>query len=75
MKKKKENKNKNKRKPLMVVAGFDYETRALPLSYRNHLQPHRPTLQNMYLYSIWRLGPYNLRPVQSHFSVKFMQFF
>ena len=41
---------------------MDYETRALPLSYRNQLQPM--TLQNMYLYSIWRLGPYDLRPVQ-----------
>ena len=25
-------------------------------------------VQIMYLYSIWRLGPYNLRPVQSHNS-------
>ena len=70
-KKKRRRRKKRKRKFLMVVAGFhpepmDYETRALPLSYRNQLQPR--TLQNMYLYSIWRLGPYDLRPVQSHNS-------
>ena len=45
---------------------MDYETRALPLSYRNQLQPR--TLQNMYLYSILHLGPYDLRPLQSHNS-------
>ena len=45
---------------------MDYETRALPLSYRNQLHPR--TLQNMYLYSTWRLGPYDLRPLQSHNS-------
>ena len=55
----------------MVVAGFEpriygLRTRALPVSYQNQLQPR--SLQNMYLYSIWRHGPYDLRPVQSHNS-------
>ena len=63
-------KKKKKKKRLCVVfellAGYDPGTRALPLSYRNQLQPR--TLQSMYLYSIWRLGPYDLRPVQSHNS-------
>ena len=31
-------------------------------------EPTATSLQNMYLYSIWRLGPYDLRPVQSHNS-------
>ena len=44
---------------------MDYETRALPLSYQNQL--HLYSLQNVYLYSIWRLS-YDLRPVQSHNS-------
>ena len=38
----------------------------IPLSYQNQL--HLRVLQNMYLYSIWRLGPYDLWPVQSHNS-------
>ena len=45
---------------------MDYETRALPLSYRRWTLTCK--LQNMYLYSIWRLGPYDLRPGQSHNS-------
>ena len=45
---------------------MDIKTRAFPLSYRDQLQTH--SLQNMYLYSIWHLGPYDLRPVQSHNS-------
>ena len=49
-----------------ILEIMENETRALPLSYRKQLQPHM--LQNMYLYSIWRLGPYDLRPLQSHNS-------
>ena len=65
MKKKKEKKN------LMVVAGFDPRTfcvrnSRLTTELPKQLQP--VSLQNMYLYSIWRLGPYDLRPVQSHNS-------
>ena len=68
MKKKKEKKKEtsNGGGQDSILEPMDYETRALPLSCRNQLQPR--TLQNMYLYSIWRLGPYDLRPAQFHNS-------
>ena len=51
----------------MVVAGFDPGTFGLRNSRLTTELP-KHSLQNMYLYSIWRLGPYDLRPVQSHNS-------
>ena len=45
---------------------LNYESRTLPLSYRN--QPCCLTIYNMYLYPMWRLGPNDLWPMQSHNS-------
>ena len=71
MKKEKKEEEEKKNKLQMVMVGFDLGTYGL----RNpRLTTELPKLntnlyvQNMYLYSIWRLGPYDLRPVQSQNS-------
>ena len=66
----KKQKKEKKRKLLMVVAGFDPGTYWLRNSrLTTELpKPTTTTYVTMYLYSIWRLGPYDLRPAQSHNS-------
>ena len=63
-----------------ILGPLNYESRILPLSYRNQLWiPHltaelpKPTvifidIKYVLIYKIWCLGPYDLWPMQSHNS-------
>ena len=71
MKKKKEKKKKkNSNGGGRIWTRNLWITKLGPYHWANETTGHLQslTLQNMYLYSIWRLGPYDLRPVQSHNS-------
>ena len=62
---------KKKEKLLIVVAWFEpgiYGLRNPRLTTELPKPLQLCILQNMYLYLIWRLGPYDLWPVQSHNS-------